>query len=132
MRGPIWAPTCVGDKRCDFKSCSFARAGCDREHPASGIDERDPLGFARAYWARGSTRGATPRRGSFTRSGRGCMTTPVVGRCVMGRSVFECLGGNAAVTSVVEDFVVRCAGDSRINKKFGRTEIGRASCRERV
>ena len=43
----------------------------------------------------------------------------------MGRSLFERLGGKAAVTSVVEDFVARCAGDSRINKKFGRTDIPR-------
>ena len=43
----------------------------------------------------------------------------------MGRSLFERLGGSAAVISVVEDFVARCAGDPRINKKFGRTDIPR-------
>src|SRR2546426_8539300 len=47
------------------------------------------------------------------------------GRCVMGRSLFERLGGSAAVTGAVEDFVARCAGDPRINKNLGRSDIPR-------
>ena len=43
----------------------------------------------------------------------------------MGGSLFERLGGKNAITSVVEDFVARCAGDSRINAKFIRTDIPR-------
>ena len=43
----------------------------------------------------------------------------------MGGSLFERLGGKNAITSVVEDFVARCAGDTRINKKFVRTDIPR-------
>jgi hemoglobin len=43
----------------------------------------------------------------------------------MGGSLFERLGGTSAIRSVVEDFVARCAGDSRINKKFVRTDIPR-------
>jgi len=43
----------------------------------------------------------------------------------MGGSLFERLGGKSAITSVVEDFVARCAGDSRINAKFIRTDIPR-------
>jgi hemoglobin len=39
--------------------------------------------------------------------------------------LFERLGGKSAVTSVVEDFVARCAGDERINKKFARTDVPR-------
>jgi hemoglobin len=41
------------------------------------------------------------------------------------KSLFERLGGKSAITSVVEDFVARCAGDSRINAKFARTNIPR-------
>jgi hemoglobin len=41
------------------------------------------------------------------------------------KSLFERLGGKAAVTAVVEDFTTRCAGDSRINAKFVRTDIPR-------
>ena len=43
----------------------------------------------------------------------------------MGGSLFERLGGMGAITSVVDDFVTRCAGDSRINGKFARTNIPR-------
>src|SRR5437879_5326448 len=112
MRGPIWAPTCVGDKRCDFKSCSFARAGCDREHPASGIDERDPARVRARLLGSWIDAWSDPQeRVLYTERSR-VYDDAGLGRCVMGRSLFERLGGNAAVTSVVEDFVVRCAGDS--------------------
>lgn len=40
-------------------------------------------------------------------------------------SLYERLGGLDAITSVVDSFVVRCAGDDRINKKFERTDIPR-------
>jgi hemoglobin len=43
----------------------------------------------------------------------------------MAGSLFDRLGGTGAITSVVEDFVARCAGDPRINKKFVRTDIPR-------
>ena len=43
----------------------------------------------------------------------------------MGSSLFERLGGMSAITSVIDDFVGRCAGDSRINGKFARTNIPR-------
>ena len=43
----------------------------------------------------------------------------------MEKSLFERLGGKSAITSVVEDFVARCARDSRINAKFARTNIPR-------
>ena len=43
----------------------------------------------------------------------------------MGGSLFDRLGGKNAITRIVEDFVARCAGDSRINKKFIRTDIPR-------
>ena len=41
------------------------------------------------------------------------------------RSLYDRLGGGEAVTAVIEDFVGRCAGDSRINGKFARTDIPR-------
>lgn len=40
-------------------------------------------------------------------------------------SLYERLGGLDAITAVVDSFVVRCAGDDRINKKFARTDIPR-------
>ena len=43
----------------------------------------------------------------------------------MAKSLFERLGGGGAITAVVDDFVARCAGDSRINAKFARTDIPR-------
>lgn len=41
------------------------------------------------------------------------------------RSLYERLGGSEAIAAVVDDFVARCAGDSRINGKFARTDIPR-------
>ena len=43
----------------------------------------------------------------------------------MGATLFERLGGLDAIESVVDDFVTRCAGDNRINKKFGMTDVPR-------
>jgi hemoglobin len=40
-------------------------------------------------------------------------------------SLYERLGGNDAITSVVDSLVERCAGDDRINRKFERTDIPR-------
>jgi hemoglobin len=41
------------------------------------------------------------------------------------RSLFERLDGSEAIGAVVDDFVARCAADSRINGKFARTDIPR-------
>ena len=43
----------------------------------------------------------------------------------MSRSLYERLGGKQAITAVIEDFVARCAADSRINGKFARTDVAR-------
>ena len=40
-------------------------------------------------------------------------------------SLYERLGGKDAIVAVVDDFVARCAGDTRINGKFARTDIPR-------
>jgi hemoglobin len=41
------------------------------------------------------------------------------------QSLFDRLGGGTAITAVVDDFVARCAGDTRINSKFARTDVPR-------
>ena len=41
------------------------------------------------------------------------------------RSLYDRLGGEAAITAVVDDFVGRCAADARINGKFARTDVPR-------
>ncbi len=43
----------------------------------------------------------------------------------MEKSLFERLGGKPALTAVVDEFVARAAADTRINKKFGKTDIPR-------
>ena len=43
----------------------------------------------------------------------------------MGRSLYERLGGKNAINALIDDFVARCAADSRINGKFARTDIPR-------
>jgi hemoglobin len=40
-------------------------------------------------------------------------------------SLYERLGGLEAITSVVDSFVARCAGDDRINPKFERSDVPR-------
>ena len=40
-------------------------------------------------------------------------------------TLYDRLGGGAAITAVVDDFVARCAGDTRINSKFARTDVPR-------
>src|SRR5882672_5434792 len=41
------------------------------------------------------------------------------------RTLYDRLGGREAVVAVVGDFVARAAADSRINAKFGRTDVPR-------
>jgi hemoglobin len=40
-------------------------------------------------------------------------------------TLYERLGKGPAITAVIDDFVARCASDSRINGKFARTDIAR-------
>jgi hemoglobin len=40
-------------------------------------------------------------------------------------SLYERLGGIDPITSVIDSFVDRCAGDDRINRKFERSDIPR-------
>ena len=41
------------------------------------------------------------------------------------KSLYDRLGGKAAITAVVDTFVARVAADARINKKFAKTNIPR-------
>ena len=41
------------------------------------------------------------------------------------KSLYERLGGEAAISAVIDDFVARVAADSRINQKFARSNIER-------
>jgi hemoglobin len=43
----------------------------------------------------------------------------------MAGSLYERLGGLDAITAVVGDFRDRVAGDSRINQKFAKSDLGR-------
>src|SRR5438094_9435961 len=43
----------------------------------------------------------------------------------MNGSLYERLGGKDAISAVIDDFVARCAADTRINAKFIRTDIPR-------
>jgi hemoglobin len=40
-----------------------------------------------------------------------------------GKSLYERLGGKAAITAVVDEFVARVAADTRINQFFANTDI---------
>ena len=42
-----------------------------------------------------------------------------------GQSLYDRLGGSAAIVAVVDDFVGRAAADARINSKFARTDVPR-------
>ena len=41
------------------------------------------------------------------------------------KSLYERLGGEAAISAVIDDFVARVAADSRVNQKFARSNIER-------
>jgi len=53
----------------------------------------------------------------------GCAETPQ--SPPSGASLYDRLGGNAAITAVVDDFVGRVAADNRINGKFANANIPR-------
>lgn len=43
----------------------------------------------------------------------------------MQSSLYDRLGGQDAITAVVNDFVATCANDSRINAKFAKSDVPR-------
>jgi hemoglobin len=46
-------------------------------------------------------------------------------KMAMEKSLYERLGGEAAISAVIDDFVARVAADSRINGKFAKSNIDR-------
>jgi hemoglobin len=52
-------------------------------------------------------------------------STAAVADTGAGRSLYDRLGGKPAITAVIDTFVARVAADTRINKKFARTNIPR-------
>ena len=55
----------------------------------------------------------------------GCATTEQKPMAAQEKSLYERLGGKAAITAVVDDFVGRVAADNRINSFFATTDIPR-------
>ena len=55
----------------------------------------------------------------------GVTATAVVSDTAASRSLYDRLGGKSAITAVIDTFVARVAADTRINKKFVRTNIPR-------
>ena len=41
------------------------------------------------------------------------------------KALYDRLGGKAAITAVIDDFVGRVAADARINRKFAKTDVPR-------
>jgi len=41
------------------------------------------------------------------------------------KSLYDRLGGQTAISAVVDSFVARVAADARINKKFAKSDVGR-------
>jgi hemoglobin len=56
-----------------------------------------------------------------------CLSTFLLGSAsaTQDKSLFERLGGKDAIKAVVDEFVARAAADTRINKKFAKTNIDR-------
>jgi hemoglobin len=50
-------------------------------------------------------------------------TTPTGSNAVETKSLYDRLGGNDAITAVVDDFVANVAADARINSFFANTDI---------
>ena len=53
------------------------------------------------------------------------MLAAAVSAAAQEKSLFERLGGQPAINAVIDDFVGRVAGDSRINQKFAKSNIPR-------
>ena len=62
---------------------------------------------------------------ALTVSACNSMGSPSVGTAATEKSLYDRLGGKTAITAVVDDFVGRVAGDTRINGKFANANIPR-------
>ena len=55
-----------------------------------------------------------------------CLSAVLLGAALaQDKSLYDRLGGKNAITAVVDEFVARVAADSRVNKKFARSNIDR-------
>ena len=53
-------------------------------------------------------------------------TTPAAAKAdTTPKTLYDRLGGKDAITAVVDSFVAKVAADSRINKKFAKSDVGR-------
>ena len=52
-------------------------------------------------------------------------STTTHGGMMMEKSLYDRLGGVAAITAVTDEFIKNAAADTRINAKFGKTDIPR-------
>jgi hemoglobin len=59
----------------------------------------------------------------------GCNTMESSGTMTSDRSLYDRLGGKAAIAAVVENFIGRVAADNRINGKFANANIPRLKTR---
>ena len=58
-------------------------------------------------------------------SAAGCSTTMAPMKTTPQQTLYERLGGKPAITAVVDDFIANVAADTRINRRFGGTDIPR-------
>ena len=68
---------------------------------------------------------------SAARAGAAAQDNKMMGAAATQKSLYERLGGEAAISAVIDDFVARVAADSRINQKFARSNVERAEGVER-
>ena len=63
---------------------------------------------------------------SAARAGAAAQDNKMMGAtATQQKSLYERLGGEAAISAVIDDFVARVAADSRINQKFARSNVER-------
>ncbi|HZT59190.1 MAG TPA: group 1 truncated hemoglobin [Pyrinomonadaceae bacterium] len=63
---------------------------------------------------------------SAARTGMAAQDNKMMGAAaVQDKSLYERLGGEAAISAVIDDFVGRVAADSRVNQKFAKSNIDR-------
>ena len=55
----------------------------------------------------------------------GLLSTPNLIHAEETKSLFDRLGGKGAITAVVDEFVNRIVADSRVNGRFGSTDVKR-------
>jgi hemoglobin len=55
----------------------------------------------------------------------GAAQDKMMGAATQDKSLYERLGGEAAISAVIDDFVARVAADARINGKFAKSDIER-------